>query len=120
MLESYLRSAANPPKPLSGLPGLIDAAQHVGGTGNGVFGFQNQRELLRTLFNTLNAQSPDAMSAFGPMFLLPKGLRDSMDFSLLPDYDAVSKYFYITVYSGSSTPNGISFETFTPRPPQLD
>jgi hypothetical protein len=120
MLESYLRSAANPPKPLSGLPGLIDAAQHVGGTGNGVFGFQNQRELLRTLFNTLNAQSPDAMSAFGPMFLLPKGLRDTMDFSLLPDYDAVSKYFYITVYSGSSTPNGISFETFTPRPPQLD
>jgi len=120
MLEGYLRSAANPPKPLSGLPGLIDAAQHVGGTGNGVFGFQNQRELLRTLFKTLNAQSPDGMAAFGPMFLLPKELRDSMDFSLLPDYDAVSKYFYFTVYAGSSTPNGISFETFTPRPPQLN
>jgi hypothetical protein len=120
MLESYLRSAANPPKPLSGFPGLIDAAQHVGGTGNGLFGFQNQRELLRTVFSTLSNQSTDAMGAFGPMYFMPKALRDSMDFSLLPDYGAVSKYFYMTVYAGTSMPNGISFETFAPRPPGLN
>jgi hypothetical protein len=119
MLESYLRSAANPPKPLSGIPGLIDAAQHVGGTGNGMFGFQNQRELLRTLFKTLNIQSVSGLDAFGPMYLMPKELRNSMDFSLLPDYDAVSKYFYISVYAAASTPNGILFQTFAPRPPQL-
>ena len=105
---------------MSGFPGLIDAAQRVGGTGNGVFGFQNQRELLRTLFKTLNTQSVESMNVLGPMYLLPKELRASMDFSLLPDYDAVSKYFYISVYAASSTPNGISFETFAPRPPKLN
>jgi len=120
MLESYLRSAANPPKPLSSLPGLIDAAQHVGGAGNGLFGYENQRELLRTLFKTLNNQSPAGMSGIGPMPFLPQVLRDSVDFSLLPDYDAVSKYFYFTVYAGSTTVNGISIEAFAPRPPQLN
>ena len=60
------------------------------------------------------------MGAFGPMYFMPKALRDSMDFSLLPDYGAVSKYFYMTVYAGTSIPNGISFETFAPRPPGLN
>lgn len=120
MLESYLRSEANPPKPLSGFPGLIDAAQHVGGTGNGLFGYQNQRELLRSFFKTLNGQSLNGVGAMNPMLFLPQAFRDSVDFSLLPDYDAVSKYFYFTVYAGSATVNGISLETFAPRPPQLN
>ncbi len=120
MLEGYLRSEGNPPKPLSGLPGLIDAAQRVGGTGNGLFGYQNQRELLRTFFKTLNGQSLSGVGAMNPMLLLPQAFRDSVDFSLLPDYDAVSKYFYFTVYAGSATVNGISLETFAPRSPQLN
>lgn len=120
LLEGYLRSAANPPKSLSSLPGLIDAAQHVGGTGHGLFGYQNQRQLLRPLFNTLNSQTLNGVGGIGPMLLFPPAIRDSMDFSLLPDYDAVSKYFYFTVYAGSSTVDGISFETFAPRPPELN
>ena len=35
-LEDYLRSGDKPPKPLSRTPGLIDAAQFVGGTGGGL------------------------------------------------------------------------------------
>jgi hypothetical protein len=120
MLEGYLRSAANPPKPLGQVPGLLDAAQHLGGEGNGWFGYQNQRELFRTTFKTLNGQSLDDMGAMSPMLLVPKAMRDAMDFSLLPDYDAVSKYFYFTVYAGSATVNGISLETFAPRPPLLN
>jgi hypothetical protein len=47
-------------------------------------------------------------------------LRDWMDFSLLPDYDQVSKYFYFSVYAGATTTDGISFKAFAPRPPQLN
>ncbi len=120
MMEEFLRSAANRPKPLSGLPGLVDAAQHVGGGGNGMFGYENQREMLRPVFKTLQAETSGDPAATGVMPLLPKQFRDWMDFSLLPDYDSVSKYFYFSVYAGSATVDGISIKTFAPRPPGLD
>ena len=120
-LEEYLRSGEKPPKPLSGLPGLVDAAQHVGGTGGGLFGYQNQRETLRFLFKSLkNMDSSDSAGGANPMAALPKQLQDWLDFSLLPDFDAVSKYFYFSVYSGSTTADGLSFKVFAPRPPGLN
>jgi hypothetical protein len=120
-LEEYLHSGEKPPKPLSGLPGLVDAAQHVGGTGGGMFGYQNQRETLRFLFKSLkNMDSSDSAGGVNPMAALPKQFRDWLDFSMLPDFDAVSKYFYFSVYSGSTTADGLSFKAFAPRPPGLN
>jgi hypothetical protein len=46
--------------------------------------------------------------------------RDWADFSLLPDYDAVSKYFYLSVFGGSANADGLTLKVFAPRPPQLD
>jgi hypothetical protein len=119
-LEEYLRSGEKPPKPLSGTPGLIDAAQHVGGTGGGLFGYQNQREVLRSLFKTLKNQASNDSGGMNAMAALPKQIQDWLDFSLLPDYDQVSKYFYFSVYAGSTTANGLSFKAFAPRPPGLN
>jgi hypothetical protein len=120
-LEEYLRSGEKPPKPLSGTPGLIDAAQHVGGVGGGLFGYQNQREVLRVLFKTLKNQSAnDSGGGMNPMAALPKAVRDWLDFSLLPDYDQVSKYFYFSVYAGNTTADGLAFKAFAPRPPGLN
>jgi hypothetical protein len=120
-LEEYLRSGEKPPKPLNGTPGLVDAAQQVGGTGGGLFGYQNQREVLRSLFKTLkNQSSNDSVGGMNPMAALPKAVRDWLDFSLLPDYDQVSKYFYFSVYAGSTTADGLSFKAFAPRPPQMN
>ena len=121
MLEEYLRSAAAPPKPLSRAPGLIDAAQHVGGAGSGLFGYNNQRETMHTLFTALKKTNPGGNPAgVGTMAALPKGFRDWLDFSLLPDFDSVSKYFYFSVYSGSTTTDGLTFKMFSPRPPGLN
>jgi hypothetical protein len=120
-LEEYLRSGEKPPKPLSGMPGLVDAAQHVGGTGGGLFGYQNQQEVLRFLFKTLkNQDSDDSAGGMNPMAALPREVRDWLDFSLLPDFDPVSKYFYFSVYAGSATADGLSFKAFAPRPPGLN
>ena len=117
MLEEYLRSGEKPPKPLSGTPGLIDAAQHVGGTGGGLFGYQNQREVVRFLFKTLkNPSSSGGAGGMNALAALPKAVRDWLDFSLLPDYDQVSKYFYFSVYAGSTTADGLSFKAFRPAP----
>ena len=120
-LEEYLRSGEKPPKPLSGTPGLVDAAAHVGGTGGGLFGYQNQSEVLRVLFKTLkNQASNGGGDGVNPMAALPKQVQDWLDFSLLPDYDQVSKYFYFSVYAGSTTADGLSFKFFAPRPPQMN
>lgn len=120
MMEEFLRSASTPPKPLTGVPGLIDAAQNVGGARSGLFGYDNQREMLRPLFKTLKDQSSADPAGAGVMPLLPQQLRNWMDFSLLPDYDEVSKYFNFSVYAGSATVDGISIKTFAPRPPELN
>jgi hypothetical protein len=120
-LEEYLRSGEKPPKPLNGIAGLVDAVQHVGGTGGGLFGYQNQREAMRSLFKTLKDQSSNGSGGgLNPLAALPQAVRDWLDFSLLPDYDQVSKYFYFSVYAGSTTPDGLSFKAFAPRPPQLN
>lgn len=117
MIENFLRSSGSPSKPLRDAAGLAAAAQRVGGAGGGLFAYENQADTMRTAFNYLKKQ-PDDSTALG-VASLPKGLRDWMDFSLLPDYDQVSKYFYFSVFGGTTTSDGIYFKAFAPRPPQL-
>jgi hypothetical protein len=115
ILEEYLRSADGKVKPLRDTPGIADAASHVGGTGGGLFTYENQREAMRTTFKLLkNSMGGDTI-----MRLFPPAFRDWADFSLLPDYGTVSKYFYLSVMGGHAGPEGITLKVFTPRPPQL-
>jgi hypothetical protein len=71
---------------------------------------------MRSSFKLLQ----NAAGSNAQMRMLPPALRDWMDFSLLPDFDQVAKYFYISVYNEHTTGDGINLEIFTPRPPQLD
>jgi hypothetical protein len=127
MLEEFLRGSENHAKPLNETAGLADAAQHVGGMGNGLFGYQNQHDLMRTMFTALKNEpaTPSSFDRLGSLFNLPfgspqKSFSDWLDFSLLPDFDQVSKYFYFSVYSGDTTADGLSFKVFAPRPPQMN
>lgn len=119
ILENYLRSSGAPARPLRETAGLADAAQHIGGTGGGLFGYENQKEIMRSAFTLLKNQS-DSPAGLGSMAALPKSFRDWMDFSLLPDYGTVSKYFYFSVFNGTTTTDGIGFKAFAPRPPGLN
>jgi hypothetical protein len=119
IVENFLRSTGTPASPLRETAGLADAAQHIGGADGGLFGYENQREIMRAAFTLLKGQSDDAVG-LGAMAALPKSFRDWMDFSLLPDYDQVSKYFYFSVFGGNTTVDGISFKAFAPRPPGLN
>jgi hypothetical protein len=116
ILEEYLRSSDGKTKPLSQLPGLADAEDHVGGANGGLFGYQNQRDTMRTSFKLLkNNGSSDITSK-----MFPPAFHDWVDFTLLPDFDDVAKYFYISVYSANTTDDGITLKVFNPRPPQLN
>lgn len=127
MLEEYLRSSEGGGKALRDLPGLNDAAQKVGGMGTGFFAMENQSETARVAIETLRKDS-GAVGAFlggsalgGRLGMADdaKALKEWFDFSLLPPYASLAKYFYLGVYSGTVTADGMNFKLFTPTPPLL-
>ena len=119
VLQDFLRSAGKPPRPLTQAVGLADAVQHIGGMGNGLFGYQDNRVVMRAAFNSLKQSAAGSLAGQPTLALMPKSLVDMLDYSLLPDYDQVAKYFYFSVFTGTTTPEGITFKGFYPRPPQL-
>jgi hypothetical protein len=86
-----------------------------------LFGYQNQRETMRSTFEGLkNIPANLAAKTLESESNLFSLLYRSANFSLLPDYDKVSKYFYFSVFGGSTTADGLSFKFFAPRPPGLN
>jgi len=128
LLEEYLRSGEGLNKALRETPGLTEAAQKVGGQNTGLFAYENQIETMRAALESLkkNTGGPtNSSNPFNPLtssipFAGPeKSYKDWMDFSLLPAFDQVAKYFYYTVHAGSANVDGITFKFFCPTPPAL-
>lgn len=114
ILEEYLRTP-EAAKSLRDAPGLADAASHVGGMGGGLFTYENQRESMRAAFKLLKNSGSD-----GAMMMLPPTAREWADFTLLPNYEAVAKYFYLSVVGGNANADGLTLKIFAPRSPQLN
>ena len=125
MLEEFLRSGETKPKTLRETAGLTEAAEKVGGTGTGLFSFDNNSETLRLMFDAAR-QNPDTLAkAISPLSGVPgapdqsKELKEWFDFSLLPPFDKVAKYFHFTVSAGSVSADGLTYKIFAPPPPEL-
>jgi hypothetical protein len=126
MLENFLRSSESSGKALRETAGLADAAQKIGGMSTGLFGYENAGETMRGILDALKNDSSSLEKMLGMMPLPPKfsakdgkGLKDWLDFSLLPPFDQISKYFHFSVYTGSANADGLSYKVFSPTPPQL-
>jgi hypothetical protein len=128
ILEEYLRSNDSKARSLAESQNLGDAAQSVGGLSTGWFGFGNQNLDMRPKFSLLRNQRPSVSDILGPPKLgdkpgLPQQilgtLLDWSDFTLLPSYDSVAKYFYYSVYAGRFSPEGFTLKMFAPTPPAL-
>lgn len=129
LLEEYLRSAEGQKKSLRETPGLADAAQKVGGQNTGWFGYENRAETMRAMFEALRQSGPvvtntatgqlDLLTGSIPYARPQKSVKDWLDYSLLPEYDKVAKYFSYTVFAGSANVDGITFKYFSPTPPGL-
>ncbi len=116
IMEEFLRGTDGSVKPLRDTAGLAETAAHVGGMGTGMFVYENQREVMRIAFKIYKS----AMDNDPAMKLVPPAYREWLDFSLLPDYERVSKYFYRSVIAGNANGEGLNVKVFTPRPPQLN
>jgi len=128
ILEEYLRSgsAETPPKALRDTAGLADAIAKVAGQNAGLLTFENESERMRLAFDMLKTSAANTNSAASSVIesMIPfaspeKKLKDWLDFSLLPEYDKVSKYFGFSVWSGNANANGITFKYYVPTPAQL-
>jgi hypothetical protein len=77
-------------------------------------------DILRTQPVTLSEilGTPQALGDLSPGDQVST-LREWADFSLLPSFDAVSKYFYYSVYAGSFSAEGFTMKIFAPTPPAL-
>jgi hypothetical protein len=125
ILEDYLRSSEKQGKSLRETPGLSDAMQKVSGANTTLFGFSNDSETMRVTLEALKKDSDSPNMGTIGQLAASMGMGDSskikdwLDFSLLPSYDKVSKYFYFTVYGGNATSEGLGYKVFAPTPPQL-
>jgi hypothetical protein len=124
MLEEYLRRTDNQQKALRETAGLLDAVQKVGGSSVGIFGYANNAETSRVLFEAarkFQAAGPASTAPLPGMDFPVAGnaFKDWMDFTLLPPFEQVSKYFYFSVYGVSANAEGLNIKMFAPIPPQL-
>jgi hypothetical protein len=125
MVEEYLRSSEAKVKPLEETPGLKESAQVVGGFNTGAFWFENQNATMRVLFEVLKKDTNALDSLFsGPwqQLLEKEGaseLKAWMDFSLLPSFEKVAKFFHFGVHAITTTTDGMVLKAFYPTPPGL-
>ena len=107
----------------------MDAAAKVTGPGTSLFGYENQVETQRALFEAMKKVSAADTNApvsgmtpisesFG-MELPEASLKEWFDYSLMPPFDAIAKYYNFTVYGGSANVDGLTLKVFMPVPPGL-
>ncbi len=128
ILEEFLRSSGDgPAKALRDLAGFADAVAKVGGASTGWLTYENQTESVRLLMELLARSAASTnQNEFGGVLasMLPfappeKTVKEWLDFSLLPGFDKVAKYFSFGVSAGSTSVNGITFRYYVPTPPEL-
>jgi len=125
LVEEYLRSSEGQGKTLRETPGLADAAQRVTGPGSCLFGYQNETETMKALVELLrkeptgtNGTSGLSTSSLG-LAGASQAFKDWLDFSLLPPFEKIAKYFSFSVYGGGATTEGLTFKMFEPVPQGL-
>ena len=125
LLEEFLRGTSRQASLLE-KTGLAEAAQRVGGLDTGFFSYENDSLSARSMFE---ASKTDSLNAFVLLETLDLGSRlglgrergflNGFDFSLLPSYDRVGKYFHFDVTSLVVTSEGYAIRYFAPTPPAL-
>jgi hypothetical protein len=125
ILEEYLRNGEAPVKPLREVAGLNEAAAKVGGMDKGFFGYENQKENLRHTLEVLKNDKDALDKMFSFVFVLRmndegddsgKGIKEWMDYTLLPGFDQISKYFSVATYSAGENNEGFFVKGYGPTP----
>lgn len=103
-------------KAKSAIPSVVGLASLQNDAASGEFFWSNLRELKK---ETSKSKDTDSSTTIGfgvssespfPQLMLSRGGSDLFDFSLLPEFDEVRKYFGLSAFYGLSKPDGFFFE----------
>lgn len=123
-LEDYLRGPSPSQRSLRSVPGLSQAVQALGSEKLTFFHYDNAVDLVRRFWE-LGRENSDLLSegfaagGLGGSQSPFDGFGDLADFSALPPFDRVAKYFHFSVGGGSSDAQFLNYRFFRPTPPQL-
>ncbi|HEY1174504.1 MAG TPA: hypothetical protein VGH19_24275 [Verrucomicrobiae bacterium] len=121
MVEEYVRSAQGGGRPLKETAGLAEAAQKVGGMSSGLLVYENQAITSKIVINALrkNPEMFDMLFSGGAVNEEGKKRRaEWFDFTLLPEFSAIEKYFHYSVGGISVDGQGINYKFYGPTPPK--
>lgn len=127
ILEEYLRSSDAQAKTLRDTQGFADAVAKAGGASTGWLTYENQSESVRLLMELLSRSASgtnqneygNVLASAIPFAPPEKTLKEWLDFSLLPSFDKVAKYFGFAVSCGNVSANGITIKYYEPTPAAL-
>jgi len=103
-------------KAKSAIPSVVGLASFQNDAASGEFFWSDLRELKK---ETSKSKDPDSSTTIGlgvssespfPQLMLSQAGSDLFDFSLLPEFDEVRKYFGLSAFYGLSKPDGFFFE----------
>jgi hypothetical protein len=125
-IEAYLRSSETQGKALRDLPGLADAVQKVTVAGTSLLAYENQAAMIKPVYEALrqhHGRSTNAAANLLPnipgMARAESKFEHLPDFSLLPPFDKVAKYFHYSVSAFDANSDGLGWRAFFPTPPGL-
>lgn len=117
ILEQFLRSGEGDGKSLRNNPGLMAAADKVGGLGTGFFGYQDAREGTRIWWEALRQGGGlEKLGLEGDNSMNGKKVSDWLDFSVLPPFETISKFLGLSVFSGKWEVTGFHLQGYWPSP----
>lgn len=129
LLEEFLRSGESRRPSLAEWPALAALAQKVGGLNGGWFAYADLRQTMARNFEAWKRNSTGTNSNPGlglemitgslPYARPQKSVAEWLDYTRLPEFDRVARYFYCRVAGGSADADGLSFKWFWPAPPGL-
>lgn len=103
-------------KAKSAIPSVVGLASFQNVAASSEFFWSDLRELKK---ETSKSKDPDSSTTIGlgvssespfPQLMLSQAGSDLFDFSLLPEFDEVRKYFGLSAFYGLSKPDGFFFE----------
>lgn len=129
LVEEFLRHGDANPKPLKDRPGLGAARERVLGPGARVAGYWDDTALSKTAWTALKNR-PTSGAALMPFLPVPSLLSRTVleeatipslaEGGGLPAFDAVAKYFHLSVYAVRADAEGVTLRYFVLLPPGME
>lgn len=117
LVEEFLRTTGDAPKQLKEFPGLTAAAEKVGGFNSGLFIFENQLESSQASWELLRkgGRLDRVMPPGTANLATAQAVGDWADFSLLPEFEKIARYFTFGVLGGSHDAQVLGVRWYSPN-----